>query len=126
MAQVVFSREELMAEHSYAKPQIEAGYRLHGGFDAKGTYISPRTLHRWPAVEAWQAQLETRGFPVIDGGKVAFGPAAQVVRELLRACPGPFTARVLSGDDLAAAFRAAGLEPRRTLTPTWTEATPIL
>lgn len=32
---------------------------------------------------------------VIDGGKVAFGPAAEVVRELLRACPGPFTARVL-------------------------------
>ncbi len=66
MARVVFTREELMAEHTYAKPQIEAGYRLHGGFDEKGKYISPRTLNRWPAVEAWQAQLETRGFPVID------------------------------------------------------------
>jgi hypothetical protein len=44
MARVVFTREELMAEHTYAKPQIEAGYRLHGGFDAKGNYISPRTL----------------------------------------------------------------------------------
>lgn len=32
---------------------------------------------------------------VIDGGKVAFGPAAEVLRELLRACPGPFTALVL-------------------------------
>ena len=42
------------------------GYRLHGGFDAKGTYISPRTLHRWPAVEAWQAQLKQRGLSVID------------------------------------------------------------
>lgn len=63
---VVFSREELMAEHAYAKPQTEAGYRLHGGFDAKGAYVSPRTLHRWPAVEAWQAQLKGRGFPVID------------------------------------------------------------
>jgi len=66
MARVVFSRDELMAEHPYAKPQVEAGYRLHGGFDANGTYISPRTLNRWPAVEAWQDQLKARGFPIID------------------------------------------------------------
>jgi hypothetical protein len=66
MARVTFTRDELMAEHEYAKPQIEAGYRLHGGFDAKGTYVSPRTLNRWPAVEAWQAQLTARGFPLID------------------------------------------------------------
>lgn len=66
MARVIFSREEIMAEHAYAEPQIEAGYRLHGGFDAKGTYISPRTLKRWPAVEVWQAQLKERGYPIID------------------------------------------------------------
>jgi len=66
MARVVFTRDEIMAEHDYAKPQIEAGYRLHGGFDAKGAYISPRTLNRWPAVEAWQDQLKARGFPIID------------------------------------------------------------
>lgn len=66
MARVVFSRDEIMAEHAYAKPQVEAGYRLHGGFDAKGVYISPRTLNRWPAVEAWQAQVVERGFPLID------------------------------------------------------------
>jgi rubrerythrin len=63
---LIYSRDEIMAEHAYAKPQIEAGYRLHGGFDANGTYISPRTLRRWPAVEAWGAQLKTRGFPLID------------------------------------------------------------
>lgn len=66
MAKVIYSRDELMAEHSYAKPQVEAGYRLHGGFDAKGEYVSPRTLHRWPAVEAWQQQLKARSFPLID------------------------------------------------------------
>jgi hypothetical protein len=66
MARVVFSRDDLMAEHPYARPQIEAGYRLHGGFDATGTYVSPRTLKRWPAVEAWQAQLKARGQPIID------------------------------------------------------------
>ena len=34
MTQLVYSEAELLAEHRYAKPQIVAGYRLHGGFDA--------------------------------------------------------------------------------------------
>lgn len=66
MARLVYTREEIMAESDYAKPQVEAGYRLHGGFDSKGTYISPRTRHRWSAVNAWHAQVEARGFPLID------------------------------------------------------------
>lgn len=66
MARLVYTREEILAESDYANPQIEAGYRLHGGFDEAGTYISPRTRHRWPAVKAWQAQCAARGFPLID------------------------------------------------------------
>lgn len=66
MSALVYSEAELFAEHPYARPQIEAGYRLHGGFDAEGAYCSPRTLKRWPAVRAWQAALAARGFPLID------------------------------------------------------------
>ncbi|MBI1209948.1 MAG: hypothetical protein GC190_00665 [Alphaproteobacteria bacterium] len=66
MSKVIYSRDELMADHTYAKPQVEAGYKLHGGFDAKGEYVSPRTLNRWPAVHAWQEQLKSRNFPLID------------------------------------------------------------
>jgi hypothetical protein len=66
MAKLSYTRDEIMADHHYAQLQIEAGYRLHGGFDAKGTYISPRTLNRWPAVKAWEAHLGARGWPVID------------------------------------------------------------
>ncbi len=66
MTKLVYSEAELLAEHPYARPQTEAGYRLHGGFDASGTYISPRTLNRWPAVRAWQAALESRGWPLVD------------------------------------------------------------
>ncbi|MEQ1754161.1 MAG: hypothetical protein ABL973_08500 [Micropepsaceae bacterium] len=66
MTKLTFTRDEIMAEDVYAKPQIEAGYRLHGGFDAAGKYISPRTKNRWPAVRAWQEQLASRGAPLID------------------------------------------------------------
>ena len=65
-ARLRWSREELMANHDYAKPHAEAGYALHGGFDAAGAYISPRTLNRWPAVKAWGEALTVRGWPLID------------------------------------------------------------
>jgi hypothetical protein len=55
-----------MADHAYARPQLEGGYRLHGGFDADGSYVSPRTLNRWPAVHAWQGELARRGAPLVD------------------------------------------------------------
>ncbi|PKQ03937.1 MAG: hypothetical protein CVT73_14485 [Alphaproteobacteria bacterium HGW-Alphaproteobacteria-12] len=66
MTKLTYTRDELMASHDYAKPHEEAGYRLHGGFLADGTYVSPRVLHRWPAVKAWQAALGERGWPLID------------------------------------------------------------
>jgi hypothetical protein len=66
MSKLTHTRDEILADHAYAQPQIEAGYRLHGGFDADGNYVSPRTLNRWPAVEAWQAELKNRGAPIID------------------------------------------------------------
>jgi hypothetical protein len=61
-----YSRDELLSSHAYARPHEEAGYRLHGGFDAGGEYISPRTLVRWPAVKAWNAGLAARGGELID------------------------------------------------------------
>ena len=63
---VRYSRDELLSSHPYARPHEEAGYKLHGGFDADGQYISPRTLVRWPAVRAWNAALEARGGELID------------------------------------------------------------
>ena len=64
--QLRYSREELLESHAYARPHEAAGYRLHGGFLADGAYCSPRTKVRWPAVRAWQAALEARGWPVIN------------------------------------------------------------
>ncbi len=66
MAKLSYTRDELLTDHAYAKPHLEAGYKLHGGFDSSGKYISPRTLYRWPAVYAWQAELARRGAVLMD------------------------------------------------------------
>jgi hypothetical protein len=57
----VYSREELLLSHDFARPHLEGGRRLHGGFDAEGRYLSPRLRVRGPAVEAWTEQLRARG-----------------------------------------------------------------
>ncbi len=69
MPRLNYSREEILADHPYAQPHMEAGYRLHGGFDTEGRYISPRTLHRWPAIRAWEEALQERGGKMIDASQ---------------------------------------------------------
>jgi hypothetical protein len=69
MARLNYTIEEILADHPYARPHEEAGYRLHGGFDADGRYISPRTLHRWPAIHAWERALKDRGHSPVDSSQ---------------------------------------------------------
>jgi hypothetical protein len=61
-----YSREQLLSSHPYVRSHEAAGYRLHGGFVEDGSYVSPRTLVRWPAVRAWGEALQRRGWPLID------------------------------------------------------------
>jgi hypothetical protein len=65
-APLVWSREALLESGSYAEPLVANGVRCHGGFDADGGYRSPRTLHRAPAISAWQARLAREGIPLLD------------------------------------------------------------
>jgi hypothetical protein len=53
--QLTYDEAELLASHDYEAPLIAGGVRCHGGFDADGTYVSPRTKHRAPAIANWQA-----------------------------------------------------------------------
>jgi hypothetical protein len=59
--QLRYSRDELLREHDFASPHIVAGQRIHGGFDASGRYVSPRTLLREPALKHWASALQARG-----------------------------------------------------------------
>jgi hypothetical protein len=54
--QVTFTAAELLSDHAIVEPLIAGGVRCHGGYDASGTYVSPRTRFRNPAIEAWQAK----------------------------------------------------------------------
>jgi len=51
-----YSFDDLLAEHPYERPLVLDGVPCHGGF-VGGRYVSPRTLRRAGAIEAWQARL---------------------------------------------------------------------
>jgi hypothetical protein len=66
-AQVEFTESELLMSHDYAEPLVAGGVRCHGGYDDGGTYRSPRTRFREPAIEAWEEQrVEQFGTPILD------------------------------------------------------------
>jgi hypothetical protein len=52
--QLEWSETELLETHPVAEPLVAAGRRCHGGLDEGGTYHSPRTRFRLPAIDAWQ------------------------------------------------------------------------
>ena len=66
MAKVVYTIDEIEAEHVYATPHIECGVKLHGGFAEDGSYVSPRTRNRWEAVNNWHQQLKDRGVEIVE------------------------------------------------------------
>jgi hypothetical protein len=63
-----FEREELLRSHASLAEHVVAGHRLHGGFDAGGRYVPPRTLVRGPAIAAWTDALRARGGDLLDAG----------------------------------------------------------
>ncbi len=54
--QTVYTDDDLLSEHAFDAPLVVGGVTCHGGF-VGGHYVSPRTLRRMAAIEAWQAGL---------------------------------------------------------------------
>jgi hypothetical protein len=62
-----WTERELLAEHDIVEPLIAGGVRCHGGFAADGSYVSPRTKNRVPAIGAWQeSHREQFGTEILD------------------------------------------------------------
>jgi len=65
--QITFAPGELLESHPIEEPLIAGGVRCHGGFDADGNYVSPRTRKRVPAIAAWQRKhAATFGTGILD------------------------------------------------------------
>ena len=88
-AQVTFSEEELLADLPVTEPLVAGGVRCHGGFDADGAYVSPRTRFRVPAIAAWGEQncarfsTELVGVPLERWARTS--PNVEQARFLVRA-----------------------------------------
>jgi len=54
-----FTEEELLESEVPAEPLVVAGTLCHGGMRSDGSYLSPRTAVRSPAVRAWQDHHRT-------------------------------------------------------------------
>lgn len=52
--QLSYTWDELLADPPIVEPLVASGLECHGGFLADGSYASPRTLNRVPAIGAWQ------------------------------------------------------------------------
>ncbi len=64
--QLEYTTEEILATNPIEEPLILEGVRCHGGFLSDGTYVTPRTRFRMPAIEAWrQHHTETIGTPIL-------------------------------------------------------------
>jgi hypothetical protein len=73
-AQLEFTEDELLANADVNEPLIAGGVRCHGGFADDGTYLSPRTKFRVPAIEAWRAHhADVFAKPVIDAPMELWG-----------------------------------------------------
>lgn len=70
----VYSPQEILASRDRVEPLLANGVRCHGGFDESGQYFSPRTLHRLPAIDAWQARLRQDGHPLVDIDRALLPP----------------------------------------------------
>ncbi len=71
-----FTEEELLESEPVAEPLLVSGTLCHGGLRADGSYLSPRTAVRAPAIAAWQENHEgVFGTELLDAPIDAWPPA---------------------------------------------------
>lgn len=56
-----YTYEQLMADPDFADRIRHDGRLLHGGVDADGGYLPPRSRHRLTAIEGWREHLRAEG-----------------------------------------------------------------
>jgi hypothetical protein len=83
-----WTKEEILADADYASRIRHEGTLFHGGLDAHGEYIPPRSRNRLAAIATWTAQLKSAGSAtqvvVPEQVKRDFFPTVEQSKLLLR------------------------------------------
>lgn len=61
MERRVYSEDEILADHDFAKKTSHDGRTIHGGLDAQGRYLPPRSLYRTDAIRTWAGKVKEAG-----------------------------------------------------------------
>src|ERR1051326_4516642 len=100
MTRLSYSRGELLAQPAYSARTRKHGVLCHGGRDARGTYVSPRSLHRPAAIRAWTEELAAAGHPTeamrFERPTAEFFPSAEQAKVLLKAGASGAMTRILT------------------------------
>lgn len=95
-----YSYEEIMMDHDYVERIRHDGRLFHGGLDAAGRYVPPRSRHRLNAIAAWRERLQQRkqAAEVVQLGDVdrVFFPNVQQAKLLLRSGARDALTRILT------------------------------
>ena len=83
-----YSEAELLESHDFDEPLFAGGVRCHGGGNSAGSYVSPRTKHRGPAILAWQAQHREQFGQEVQRERPDRSDLGRVAPELVGSKPG--------------------------------------
>ena len=115
MARLDYSREEILADPDYTSRIRRGDVLFHGGLDADGRYLSPRSRHRAEAIENWTAALAATGAPTEVMTKEQlrreFFPTVAQAKLLLRNGVKNSMTRILTLIGITEGFGNDGLRP---------------
>ena len=110
-----YSREEILADPEYASRIRRGEVLFHGGLDAEGVYLSPRSRFRAEAIEHWTEALATTGAPTHVMTKEQlrreFFPTVAQAKHLLRSGARESMTRILTLIGITEGFGNDGLRP---------------
>jgi hypothetical protein len=127
-AQLSYSFDEIMAEPDFAERIRYDNALFHGGLDARGRYIPPRSRHRIDAIKAWTDQLAAQGHPTqvmrTEQLDLQFFPTVAQSKLLLRHGARGAMTRILTLIGITEGFGNDGIRatPRPELQPFFKES----
>jgi hypothetical protein len=125
---LTYTHEELLAEQPYATRIHWKNTLFHGGLDAQGNYLPPRSRYRPEAIAAWTARLAAHGQPTQaidpDQLRVEFFPTVEQSKLLLRNGARGAMTRILTLIGVTEGFGNDGIQalPRPQLQPFFKES----